>query len=501
MNNSKHPFYKLFQKFIFVIIVLCHNYVVAQNYFGMGVHIAPPATVDNCCNSFIKGKGIIVPAYSFSFKKIWENKRKNKWYLELGITKMGIGINIESYSNDTINIWNDINMTHVGFPSLLFGGGRIFSLHSKSLEQDLSLGLEGSFRIAHSLEGFFYNAFGLSESFEDHTFPFFLRLNAAYGVHFELLKQIPAHIQLYTKLSPQDIAKSPQYIVDRATGIRNEDGKYRLNNSELGLKLYIDLGKEYYKFKWEKKEKKQKAKRKGRPNFRLSVDGQWYAPPATKYYIPIVPDSFSLSGLNFSLTNQIGIKTEIIHFKNENWSTVIGIGFGKTTSTTHFIAKPSFTADGLLIDTPNGAFVGVHIIPSLGLAYKHPFGKKHFQHSISATAVAPISKENETIQIVERTLLTQPYHLVPKILNGDINYKYGRDKVLFGIEYQPELLFNLDRRIFYGIGLVFNYSRGVIAQGRIKVSNGRTEYNGGILQGFSKIGITARIGWNSVKRY
>jgi hypothetical protein len=68
------------------------------------------------------------------------------------------------------------------------------------------------------------------------------------------------------------------------------------------------------------------------------------------------------------------------------------------------------------------------------------------------------------------------------------------------LEYQTELLVNLDKRFFYGIGLVFNLSSGVIAQGRAIVDNGRTQYYGGIIQNFSKIGVTARIGWNSVRK-
>lgn len=488
-----------FQAFLlcFGLLFLCHDgLVVAQNYFGLGVHFDPPVRLDNCCNSYVNAKPILVPAYSISFKGIWETKRKKEWYCELGISTIGLGVNIQNYFNDTVEVWNDFNLKHVGFPSVLFGGGRIFPISGKSSNHGVSLGLEGSFRITHDLGGFFTNTFGLSTASDDYTFPFFLRFNAGYTLHFKWFGQLPSQLHLYSNISLQDIARSPQYIVNPLTGQSNDEGIYQLNNSEIGLKLFTNLEKGNFKFNRKSSKIKAKQKRGGGANFRLSIEGQLYKPPATEYFIPEV-DSFSLKGVKFSFTNQIGVKTEIIHFRNENWATVLGIGLGKTTSTTHFRAEPEFTSDGLLIDSPNGGFVGIYLIPNLGLAYKHQLGRRYLQHTFSTTVVLPITKENESIQMVERSFLTLPPHLVPKILDGEINYKYGREKILFGLEYQPELLYRIDKRFFYGLGLVFNYSWGIIAQGRVKVDNGHTKYFGGLTQSFSKIGIMARIGWNS----
>jgi len=45
----------------------------------------------------------------------------------------------------------------------------------------------------------------------------------------------------------------------------------------------------------------------------------------------------------------------------------------------------------------------------------------------------------------------------------------------------------------------FGYSGGVLANGRVVVDNGHTQYYGGVLQGFSKIGATLRVGLNAAK--
>jgi hypothetical protein len=476
------------------------HHATAQRYLGAGVHFAPPVRIDYCCNPWLQYKPVVIPAVSFSYKKVWENKRKRKWYREIGLTTIGLNFNEQIYFNDTVSVWSEFNIGHVGFPSVTFGMGRVFALPGRKIKPEFSIGLEGSFRISHDLGGITAgNSFGIGYSVGEVTFPLFLRLNAGYAVHFKVFNQVPGHLQIYTKLSFQDIARGPQYLVDPVTGVASE-GTYRLNNSELGLKIYADIGKEHYKINWEKSKKGPKRKKGGRSNYRLSVDGQIYVPPATEYFIPKV-DSFSLTGLKFSLTNQIGIKAEIIHYKNEDWSTLLGIGVGKTTNTTHFIATPSFTTTGQLIDTPNGGYIGNYLIPNIGLAYKHPLGSRYLQHSVSATFAVPVTKQEAVIQVVERAYLTLPPHLAPKLLDGEFNNKYGRNNVLFGLEYQPEILFHLDKRLFYGFGLVFNYSPGAIAIGRVTVNNEQTQYYGGMTQGFSKIGITARVGWNSSRQY
>lgn len=480
-------------------ILLGRNSLVAQEYFGLGLHFAPPIRIDNCCNAYVEVKPIIVPAYSFTFRKMWENKNEKEWFYELGITTMGLGVNMESYLNDTQSVWIEYNMTHTGFPSLLFGGGRVFSFRGKSLGHDLSLGLEGSFRIAHELKGLRAKNFGLTRLNADITFPVFLRLNAGYGFHFKFLRNIPFYVQIYGNVSVQDIARGPQYLRDPSTGIINEEGKYKLNNSEVGLKLFANTDINYNKHKWVKKEKLPKEKRNQPLAYRISVEGQTYKPPATKYYIPKI-DSFSLTGLPITFTQQAGIKTEFLHPGNTRWAAVLGVSFGITTISNHFKTTSSFTRLGWDINSTTGSPIGFHFIPNVGIAYNHSAGKKRIQHTVSSTLVVPLSKEDIINFIPDGMDPSLPPHLWPQILWAEINYKYGRSSTLFGVEYQPELLVHADERFFYGIGMVFNYTSGVIAQGRATVDNGRSQYYGGIIQNFSKIGVSLRLGWNSSPR-
>ncbi|MBK6901525.1 MAG: hypothetical protein IPH04_01590 [Saprospirales bacterium] len=473
---------------------LFQNSLAAQEYLGFGVHFAPPIRIDNCCNSYLDVKPIVVPAYSFTFRKMWENKKGNKWYYELGMTSMGIGANIRVYFNDTVSVWGKTNMVHAGFPSILFGGGRVFSLGKKTMKHDFSLGLEGSYKIAHTLI-YSYPLFELGFSSSDEPLPLFLRLSAGYGRHVKLLRNVPVYLQVYSNLSFQNIIRAPQYIKDLGSGQIEEDGKYRLNNSEIGIKIFANTDVNYNKTKWVNRPVGPKGPRL----YRISMEGQIYMPSVTEYYIPQV-DSFSLNGVNFSLSTQIGIKSEFPHPKNNNWATILGLGLGVTTITTHLKAIPSFTREGMEIDSPKGSLVGLHLVPIVGLAYKHPIGKAYLQHSFSTSFVTPVTKDNDQIVVIEKLQPGVPPELWTTLLRGEVDNKYGRSTVLFGLEYQPELLFHLDERFFYGIGLVFNISDGDVAHGRVTVDNGRTAYYGAIFQKFSKIGLTARMGWNSSPR-
>lgn len=483
--------------FICAIMLLCCNFLAAQEYLGLGIHTAPPIRIDNCCNSYVEVKPILSPAYSFTFKKIWKNRKEKTWHYEIGITTIGLGVNVKNYFNDTISVWDEFKLTHFGFPSILFGVGRIYPIRTKGLNHDLSFGLEGSYRLAHELQLLNSENFSLARANMDITFPFFLRFNGGYGVHIKFLRNIPFYLQAYVNASFQDIARSPQYLRDPSTGFINEAGKYKLNNSEIGLKLFANTDINYNKHKWVKKEKT--SRNKELVGYRISFEGQTYIPPTTKYFIPKV-DSFSLNGVKITFTYQAGIKTEILHPRNPNWATIFGVGLGITYISNQFKAIPSFTRTGWDIDLARGTGIGIHLIPNLGLAYKHPIGNKHFQHSISATIVIPTTKESRQIFVYDGIDPTLPPHLWKNILLADVNHKYGRSSTLLGIEYQPEFLVHADERFFYGIGMVFNYSSGVIAQGRATVDNGRTQYYGGIIQNFSKIGLTLRIGWNSSPR-
>jgi hypothetical protein len=82
----------------------------------------------------------------------------------------------------------------------------------------------------------------------------------------------------------------------------------------------------------------------------------------------------------------------------------------------------------------------------------------------------------------------------------EVNHQYRNGWVFFGFEYRPEMVFiRSDRRSFAAVGLVFNYTFGDIYRGAVTVDNERTAYHGAIVQQFSKIGISARIGWNGQK--
>ncbi|MEO1257468.1 MAG: hypothetical protein AAFZ15_01680 [Bacteroidota bacterium] len=477
------------------------NIVYSQHYVGIGIHAAPPARIDNCCNPFIKAKPTLMPAWSVSYKRHLPTKKGKVWYYEMGMTTQGLNFNYHHYLNNLESAWVQFNMSHVGFFSPFVGSGYVFNLSEKKNKQQLTVGLEGSVRVTHDLGGLRNSNFGVTFNSSDLTSPVFLRLNLGYSHSFKLFKKIPIHFQLYTKLSAQDIAVSPQYIRNPSTEILDQSGKYRLNNSEAGLKLYTDLGKEYYHFHWERKNKKKNRKRTGPSKYRFSAEAQLYRPSATKYFVPQV-DSFSLEGAGITLTSQYGIKAAFVHAKNENWATIAGIGFGEVSENYQFTAISEYTLDGTAVSsgTQSGSF-NRYLIPNIGLAYKHRFGKKlQLQHSLSSTLVVPLGKEDSDFFQVEQSFADTPPHLIPTfILKGNVDHEYGRDAVLAGLEYQPELLLRMDKPVFFAIGMVFNYSYGIVGQGRVTVDNVRTPYYGGFTQGFSKVGFSVRTGWQFSK--
>lgn len=469
----------------------------AQGQLGIGVHFAPPVQIDNCCNTYVKVRPALVPAYSLSYRGLLGNQRR--WYLEAGLTTMGLGINVQNFFNDTVVIWGEFTETHVGFPSVFLEGGTVIPLAAKKLKQDLAFGIEGSYRLAHSLDGIHSANFGLSYSGRDVTSPFFVRLMAGYGIQDTLFSRIPFHLQAYGKFSFQQIARGAQFVRDPSTGQINDEGKYGLNNSEIGLKIYINTNLSLNGPIPVKKEKTPKVKIPRPLAYRLSVEGQLYMPPATTYFIPQALDSFSLKGLPFTYTQQAGVKMEIFNPENDRWVFVSGVHFGITMTSLHFKASPSFTRTGESMDFAQGSVISNYIMPNAGLGYVHPAGKKHIQHSLSATLVIPLEKESHGTLIFDGADPSLPPDLWPSILKTYVDYDYGRSSALLGLEYQPELLFSLDKRFFCGIGLVFNISSGVIAQGRATVDNGRTRYNGAVIQHFSKIGLTLRMGLNAAR--
>ncbi len=479
---------------LFLSAIFLFRQSCAQTFLGLGTHIQPPVHIDHCCNSFVEVTPGVVPGFSATIKRRWKNAKDKAWYYEFGLQNVGVKVRVVDYLNKQVGVWIDSMLDHIGFPSALFGLGRIFSLTEGKYQSEAALGIESSYRISHTLGLLGTHSFALDYLGEEVTFPLFLRLHLGYAIRFKFFDKIPGHIQLYTNLSLQKIARGPHTLLNPETGVAVE-GIYYLNNSEVGIKIFTDLSKEHYSFPLiEKKRNKQGAGLKKKA--RWSLEGQLYRPPPTDYFIPQV-DSFSVSGLNISSTLQIGVKTEFFNFRNERWSTLVSLGVGVTTQTDQFIAIAEFTRDGLPLNNLSGLSpLGVHLIPGVGIAYKHLIEEILFQHTFSTTYAIPLTKEDDTIFASEASLFQFGAPISSNLFVAEFSHKYGRNRFLFGLEYQPEWVLNPGKPIFFALGLVFNYSWGIISQGRVTVNNGRTRYNGGITQRFSKIGITARIGFN-----
>ena len=108
--------------------------------------------------------------------------------------------------------------------------------------------------------------------------------------------------------------------------------------------------------------------------------------------------------------------------------------------------------------------------------------------------VIPLHKENGYLGIpLSGSDFQFPPYTDP-VLEGRVDYKYGRKSLLFGVEYNPEIFFNLRSNFFLAIGLVGNYSFGWITHGRFEVLNNTSTYHGEMVQNFSKIGISLRLG-------
>ncbi|MBK8566155.1 MAG: hypothetical protein IPN76_23135 [Saprospiraceae bacterium] len=149
---------------------------------------------------------------------------------------------------------------------------------------------------------------------------------------------------------------------------------------------------------------------------------------------------------------------------------------------------PAFSPNGNAVNAGSGGDIGRYLSQTIGLAYKHGLGKKKLQHTFSLSAAQPIEEYAS-----EYSLTIDPGS--HEVLVGKFYERYGHNKVLFGLEYSPQLLLHTHKRVYFGLGLVFNYSWGNLANGRATVTNGRTTYYGGMVQRFSKIGITASMGF------
>ncbi len=483
-----------------ILILGYQTNLVAQNYLGIGWHLGMPVKFDNCCNALFQAYPFPTSSFSLTFKTEHINKNKKKWHYEIGLTTTAMGFTKVEHENDTLSQvygygpWTTFKQREIPFPSILYGMGRNVKLKNN---HELLFGLEASFRWTYVFGGSYSRAFTLDDPSKESNFPLFLRANIGYTVPLKLLKQIPAHLLFYSKISAQNIAKGGQYIQDPITGVTNYDGKYRLNNSEAGIQFYVNLGKEHYNFLDNPpKPRKPKAKRTGKSLVRLSVEQQLYASRPTQFYVPQV-DSFSLKGHYGSITPQISLKAEFVHFRNRNWATVVGFGTGRVMESRNFKAKASYSPDGAAVKG-GLAFspIGRYLIQNIGLSYKHDWGKRKLQHTLTASITEPVEKYASGYM-----LLVGNNNALDTILTGEFHERFFHHKVLFGIEYSPEFLSHVNKRVYFGLGMVFNYSWGQLAQGRVTISNGKTTYYGGMVQQMGKIGFTARMGFQGRRHF
>ncbi len=482
---------KQFLRYIFILMFIIGGAQCAysQVYGSIGIHYSPPVKLDYCCNERIKIEPRIVPSYTLSASYFWKNRNKKDWYAEFGLATIGLSIGIENYLNDSTSAWINYKVKHIGFPSLILGLGRAINLEQDEVNSTkIWIGLESSFRIQHDLQEIRSYSFRLGQSLDDFTFPLFLRLNLGLERSFTMFKQIPVKAKFFSKISTQEIARSPEYLINPVSGMA-DTGKYSLNNSILGFQLSIGLRKTA-----RHNPIGRASKLHGESKLRyLSFETQVFRPEPTKYFVPLV-DSFSLEGITLSLTNQWSFSADFsVRGIDEKLYLSTSLGLGVMRYTNHFVAIPEFTTLERLIDSPNGGYLNIYGILGVGVKYEKPIRKVLFSNSISGVVVSPLAKEQEYITIHENPLQLHPPTLENALLAGTIDYDYGRDKFLVGVEYRPELLIPFRPKVALGVGAVFNITSGVFAQGRVKVSNGRTTYYGGLIQKFSKIGLSFRL--------
>lgn len=244
-NRMLRPLRKMTPNYALYIVILlacCHPSTIScQNYLGFGVHLTPPIYLEYPDNAYVNTRAQPGIAGSLSFKKEWAQKKGHKWYAETGLTLQSIRYHQTDYTNDSINIWTDFPNQHIGFPSILLGGGRAFRIGKSNSE--ISMGLEASFLIVQDLDEISSYRFGiLHDPVKDATLPLYLRLNLAYNDNLRLSKSLAGQLQCYTNLSVQPVTKGAQFIRN-PTDANYLSGRYHLNNSELGIKFFLCLNK------------------------------------------------------------------------------------------------------------------------------------------------------------------------------------------------------------------------------------------------------------------
>lgn len=467
----------------------------AQFYVGAGFHLTPPIHLDHSRTPY----AVVLPrpgiGGSISFQKEWGLKRDRKWYLESGITLQGLRYRKIDYYGDSVAIWSDFVNQHTGFPCLLAGVGYSFPV-GKSKGR-LSIGGDVSLLFSQDLGGIFSYSFGIvNDPLRDAVFPVFARLNLAYGHDFNLFRTVSAHWKLYTNISFQNITKGGLYIRNKPTGLYREGG-YRVNNSELGIKVFASLSREVDKKRTKATTDGNNAvgESKKKQKVIISLNGQLFTGNNIQYYIPQI-DSFSISNRPI-LLRQIGMTAELPLGKGNLWSGVFGLGIGERSGTLEFRSDGNFPSHKQPINFGQSIDIGHYGILNVGLSRKHDVRRLQLLHTLTACVVMPLEKELTYLGIPLFVDNNQPYPYENAILEGWFDYTNGREKVVWGVEYNPELIFNFRAPFFIGLGLIANHSFGgrAIAHGTYKVYNEYTTYYGAALQRFSKLGVSFRVGF------
>jgi len=483
-------------KYVYTLIIFCTLTAAAsaQNYIGVGLHLTPPVRFDFTRSQNVTVKPRAGIGGSLTYKREWALKKNGSWYAEAGLALQGLRYYQVSYTGDSTTIWSDWTTQHAGFPSILAGAGRSWAI--KNAKNKVSVGGELLLLIAQDLDSVYSYDFSLlNQPDGDAVFPVFPRLNVGYTRELTFFRRISGQLQFYAALSFQDITKGKQYILDRETNM-SKVGRYRVNNSAFGVKLFTSLNKKENKKRTDVAsiENLVLATSERKRKLRISLNSQLFRAPTTVYHIPQV-DSFSVSGRQIMLP-QIGLMAEIPHQKNDLWSTVIGLGLGKRAATLVFKADKDFPATNQAINFEQSVDIGHYAIANVGLSRKHALKSTVLSHTLTTSAVVPLEKEYAYLGVPLVVNSNQPIPFEEAILEGCIDYANGRGKVLLGIEYNPEVIFNLRAPVFVALGLVVNYSfGGVVAHGTFEVANDHTTYYGAALQKFSKLGISVRVGF------
>ncbi|MDO8366321.1 MAG: hypothetical protein Q7T20_05945 [Saprospiraceae bacterium] len=476
------------------LILVDQQPIIAQKYFGIGFHLTPPVFLENTKNPYVIVRPQIGLAYSITFKKEWMPSKKKQWYAEAGLTTQGLRYHQTNYFGDSLTIWSTSNNLHAGYPSILFGFGQSVKVFKS--KGRLSLGLEGTLCIVQDLGAIESASFGITNTpMTDITFPANIRLNVGYSYDFQIYKSIMGHLQLYAALSPQKITNGRQYIRNLHGGgsATTIEGTYHVNNSELGLKLFASLSKRQVKPPLKESTTPNITFSKKMTKYRISINSQYFRPSPAIYHIPQI-DSFSVKSREIAIP-QIGFSLEI-PFRNHNlWSSIVHLGIGYRAATLVFKSVSNFASDGFPVAREIGVNnLGIYGICNLGISRRHSLKRQVLSQSLTYSMVIPLHKESEYLGIpLSGSDFQFPPYTDP-VLEGRVDYKYGRKSLLFGVEYNPEMFFNLRSNFFLAIGLVGNYSFGWITHGRFEVSNNTSTYHGEMVQNFSKLGISIRIG-------